>query len=344
MEDSKDAFQGGGPSHQVRLVDSDPSLELSVVIPTYNGAGSLPQLLDRLAIVLQEHGVAYEVIIVNDASPDDTWTVLESTLGKHRELRAIDLMVNHGQAIASLCGLAHARGQLIATMDDDLQHPPEELPRLLQAMEQHPGWDAVVGSWPRDEGLLRDIGSWINEAVDRWAHGTPKGFRHTAYRVMRRRLVAALVSHDTRTPVLWSLLWQCSNRIHNLDVEHSPRPYGRSGFTLRYGLKTVATNFFQASTLPLRTLSAFGMTVSIMAALVATAYVLRWSFGATTPPGWTSSFLAITFFGGASLFGLGLIGEYISLIMQEVRRPPPWNIRDSLMTPTAEDSTHPEWG
>lgn len=311
--------------------------QLSVVVPTYRGRESLGELADRLAKVLRRRQISYELLIVNDASPDDSWEVLQAISVEHPELRAIDLLVNHGQPRATMCGLAHARGELVATMDDDLQHPPEELDVLLDALLEHPDWDAVVGSWTRDEGTLRDIGSKVNEAADRLAHGTPKGFRHSAYRVMRRNVVEALLAHETRTPVVWSLLGQSAGRVHNVKIAHNPRPYGRSGFKFVDGAKLVLTSFFQASTLPLRGLSAFGILCSLISLLVGVVFIIRALLGVQTPAGWASSFLAVVFFGGATLFGVGLIGEYLSLVLQEVKRPPRWSVRRTIGT---EEDVH----
>lgn len=311
--------------------------QLSVVVPTYRGRESLGELVDRLATVLRRRQISYELLIVNDASPDDSWEVLQAISVEHPELRAIDLLVNHGQPRATMCGLAHARGELVATMDDDLQHPPEELDVLLDALLDHSDWDAVVGSWPRDEGTLRDIGSKINEGADRLAHGTPKGFRHSAYRVMRRNVVEALLAHETRTPVVWSLLGQSAGNVHNVKIAHNPRPYGRSGFKFVDGARLVLTSFFQASTLPLRGLSAFGILCSLISFLVGAVFVVRALLGVQTPAGWASSFLAVVFFGGATLFGVGLIGEYLSLVLQEVKRPPRWSVRRTI---GAEEEVH----
>jgi len=102
-----------------------------------------------------------ELVLVNDSSPDDTWAVIEGLARVHHSLVAIDLMTNEGQALATLCGIAHARGRFVATMDDDLQQWPEELGKLLDALKEHPEWDAAVGSWHRDhESMTRRVGSW----------------------------------------------------------------------------------------------------------------------------------------------------------------------------------------
>jgi glycosyltransferase involved in cell wall biosynthesis len=304
---------------------------LSVVVPTYRSAPALGELLDRLRTALA--GVDYEVVVVNDASPDDTWERLEALAPHHPELVAVDLLANRGQALATLCGVAHARGDQVATMDDDLQHPPEELPRLLAALAAHPRWDAVVGTWPRDHGLLRAAGSWLFARLDRLAHGTPKGFRHTAFRVMRRPLVDALLSHESRTPLFGPLLTQLSSEVHNVPVAHDARPHGSSTLSWRAATGQVAANFIHGTTLPLRLLSRVGLLCAAVAVVLGVVFFARWLAGADTPPGWASVFMATVFFGGAALFGLGLLGEYVGLIIQEVRRPPRWSVRRVLGQP-----------
>lgn len=306
------------------------SPDISVVVPTYRGADSLGELLDRLSSTLRARDLAFEVVVVNDASPDRTWEVLRKLSERHPELVAIDLLHNHGQARATICGLAHARGSVVATMDDDLQHPPEELPTLIEALAASDELDAVVGTWPRDEGFVRNIGSRAHSMIDRLAYGTPPGFHHTSFRLMRRPVVDAIVAHGTRTPVMSPLLRQVTSQIANIPVAHHERAYGTSNFRFAHGIVTVFTNLFQASTLPLRLLSRFGLAAAALALLLGLIIVGRWAGGANPPPGWLSSFTAVVFFGGAALFGLGLLGEYVHLIMREVRQPPRWSIRSMI--------------
>ncbi|HUU61477.1 MAG TPA: hypothetical protein VMX37_03735, partial [Acidimicrobiia bacterium] len=220
-----------------------------------------------------------------------------------------------------------------ATMDDDLQHPPEQLPRLLEALVANPRWDAVVGTWPRDHGSFRTAGSWLFGWVDRLAHGTPKGFRHTAFRVMRRPLVDALLSHESRTPLFGPLLTQLSSEVHNVPVTHDPRKHGSSTLSLRAAVRQVSDNLIHGTTLPLRLLSRLGLLFATVAFVLAVVFFARWLAGADTPPGWASVFMATVFFGGAALFGLGLLGEYVGLIIQEVRRPPRWSVRRVIGNP-----------
>lgn len=286
--------------------------------------------MDQLAEVLTVRGLAFEIVVVNDASPDDTWDVLAKIADRHPEVVAIDLLSNHGQPVATLCGLAHARGGLVATMDDDLQQPPSELPKLLDAIAQHDEWDAVVGQWSRDAGTLRNLGSRVHALVHRLAHRTPTTYRHTTFRVLRRPVVDALVAHETRTPLVGALLRGVTHRIGTVEVEHRARPYGSSSFRLSAGVARVVTNLLQGSTAPLRALSLLGTGSALLAVVLAVVFLARWAAGAQTPAGWMSSFLAVLFFGGAALLGVGLLGEYTSLVLREVRRPPRWRVRSRL--------------
>jgi glycosyltransferase involved in cell wall biosynthesis len=303
--------------------------ELSVVVPTYRGEASLPELLERLRGALA--GIDYEVVVVNDASPDGTWPLLESLATSHPELVAVDLMSNRGQAMATMAGLAQARAPLVATMDDDLQQPPEDLPVLIEALESNPRWDAVIGRWGRDHSsLFRRFGSWLYGASDRLSHGTPKGFRHTSFRLLRRRLVDALLEHQTRTPVLGPLIVQLSAEVHNVDVQHDERRHGTSTMTLAETVSRLLTNVVHGTAFPLRFISRLGIVTAVLAIGLAAYFFFRWLFGADTPLGWASVFVATTFFGGVILFAIGVLGEYTSVIVREVRRPPRWTVRSLL--------------
>ena len=204
----------------------------------------------------------------------------------------IDLLNNHGQPTATMCGLAAARGTLVATMDDDLEHRPEELHKLVEALDEHPDWDAVVATWPVQRSPMRDAGTRLYALADRIAWGTPRDFRHTAYRLMRRPTCLALVEHRTCTPVVGPLLHRVSSQVHNVEIEHGERIHGTSGLTVRDGLRRIVQNFASGSTAPLKALSALGLVLAAAAFIAGTALLLRWLFGADSPSGWLSVMLA----------------------------------------------------
>jgi glycosyltransferase involved in cell wall biosynthesis len=304
------------------------SIDISVVVPAYKGVESLPELVMRTEAFFAARKLRGEIILVNDASPDDSWTVIGDLSRTHSSVVGIDLMANHGQALATLCGIAHARGRLVATMDDDLQQWPEEFGKLIDALDEHPEWDAVIGTWPRDQGqVLKRLGSVVHAMIDRYVQGTPSGFRHTSFRLMRRPLADALTEHETRTPVLGPLIRQLSSRVHNVEVKHSKRPYGQSTITLRESVDRVITNIIHGTTLPLRLLARLGVAASMFSVLIGVYFTARWVAGIQTPPGWASVMLATVFFGGMILIGIATIGRYLSVIVEETRGRPKWSVR-----------------
>lgn len=310
-------------------VDQPPAI--SVVIPTYRAGEAIGELIERLDAMFDDADLTREYVIVDDRSPDDTWQRLNDLSRDHTNMRAIRLQRNIGQMGATLCGIAEATGDIVVTMDDDLQHPPEEIPKLLAALNDTPDWDVVIGSWDRgNDGTFRSMGSRVFERLQNLAIPHGSHLRHTAFRAFRRPVGTAMVDHGTRHPVVPSMILEVADSVHNVDVRHDERTYGESNFHLGAAIKLTLDNFIQSSALPLYWITAFGFTVAVVAAIVGAIYLFRAVVGADTPPGWTSSFLAVMFFGGATLATIGLLGRYIAVIMNEVRRPPRWVIRERI--------------
>ena len=309
------------------------SLDLSIVIPAFRSSESLPLVVKRLAEVLPSCAARFEVIVIDDRSPDDTWTVLRALALDYPFLKGIRLQHNIGQMSATLCGISLSSGDVVVTMDDDLQHIPEEVPRLLQALEQNPEWDVVIGSWSRgNDGYFRSAGSRFFEWLQNVAQPTGRHLRHTGFRAFRRAVADAMVDHGTRHPVMPTLILEVAGSVHNVDVEHQQRPFGASNFRLDSAVRLTLDTLVQSSARPLYWISALGLGIALVAMLVGVVYAVRSILGADTPPGWTSTFLAVLFFGGSILATLGLLGRYIAVIMTEVRRPPRWVIRDTTST------------
>ncbi|MCL1594888.1 MAG: glycosyltransferase family 2 protein [Actinomycetia bacterium] len=304
---------------------------VSVVIPTYRAGDSLEVLLNQLVDVFADEQTTVEFIVIDDRSPDDTWLRLLAIAERIPQLRAIRLQKNAGQMTATLCGIAEASGDVIVTMDDDLQNPPEEIPKLLDALESAPEWDVVIGSWDRgNDGRFRSVGSWGFERLQNLAVPQGNNLRHTAFRAFRRPVGEAMVEHGTRHPVMTSMIFEVADSVHNVDVQHAPRASGDSNFRFRAAAKLTLDNFVQTSALPLYWITGFGFFVAFVALVVGIVYVIRALAGAETPPGWTSTFLAVMFFGGTTLATLGLLGRYMAVIMNEVRRPPRWVVRERI--------------
>ena len=202
---------------------------LSVIVPVYNGSASLSDLVQRLEAVLPPLCSAYELILVNDASLDDSWQVIEGLTLNHGWIRGIDLARNYGQHNALLCGIREARGDIIVTMDDDLQHPPEELPRLLDRLERDT--DVVYGTPLREQrGRWRIVASQVSKIVLQRAMGAQAARSISAFRAFRRRGALAFKTYENPFVNVDVVLSWGARSFATVPVRHDPRRTGRSNY------------------------------------------------------------------------------------------------------------------
>jgi glycosyltransferase involved in cell wall biosynthesis len=305
----------------------------SVVIPTYRGAGTMVELLERLTRVMRGLSKGFEILLVDDCSPDDTWEVIKGLAPAYPELRALRLMTNVGQYAAILCAFEHVRGNFIITMDDDLQQPPEEIPKLIQGMAEHPEMDGVIGTFQtKEHSFWRRLGSSLVGFINRCVSHKPRDLQTTNFRLLRRCLVEAVAAHHTRNPVLGPLILRNTQALINVPVAHHPRSTGRSGYSLYKLIKLTMDHVLNYSTLPLKLVSVVGIVAFLFSFFLGLYYLgLYFITGSTVEvQGWTTLVLLITFFGGLILLSLGLIGEYLIRIIREVNHSPRYVIRERL--------------
>ena len=302
---------------------------LSIVIPVCNGEKSLPVLVPELVAQLRSSGWAFEIILVNDASSDGSWDAILQLRARFPQVRGVDLMFNTGQFRALLCGLAQVRGEIVVTMDDDLQHPPREVLKLVRALTDDPKIDAVIGCPDmRHHRRYRNIGSRFNDVILRMSLGKPRDLHFGSFRAIRRPVVDAMLSFGTTNPVPGPLLFKTTKRLRNVTVEHLPRSQGESNYSVYKLGKVALDNLLSYSTLPLKVVSGFGLaTALVSASLGFVILVYRW-LNPSRVLGWTSLALLIIFFSGLMLFSIGLIGEYLIRILTEVGRSPRYIIRE----------------
>ena len=305
------------------------SVAYSVVVPVYRSGAWLAELVSRIEAALRPSGEVFEVILVNDASPDEiTWPKIEELAARHSWVRGYDMLYNVGQFVAIMCGLEQARGELIITMDDDLQHPPEELPKLIQALREEPGLVCVAGLYDsKQHSWLRNAGSRLYAFILARLYGKDAAIKTTSFRIMRRELAEAITRYRSARPLLGSMTVQLTNRIRNIPVAHHPRPQGRSGYRIRQLVGRTLDAVIYKSTAPLRFFSVFGFVTAAIAFLIGLVVFLRWTAGAVVVPGFTSLILTIAFFSGTILMGIGILGEYMARIINEVSGPARYHIR-----------------
>ena len=301
---------------------------ISVVVPVYNSEHSLTPLVERLKGVLASHATRLEIIMVNDASRDGSWGVVEKLASEHAEVRGISLLRNYGQHNALLCGIRAATGEIIVTIDDDLQHPPEEILLLLDRLAA--GADVVYGTPQREShGLWRDLASQITKIVLQEAMGAEVARDVSAFRVFRAQLRDAFSTYSNPSVSVDVLLTWATTRFAAVRVRHEPRTIGVSNYTFRKLLRHALNMMTGFSTRPLQlaSLIGFGFTLFGMAVLV---YVVgRYLIQGGVVPGFAFLASVIAIFSGAQLFALGIIGEYLARMHLRMMDRPTYAVRST---------------
>jgi dolichol-phosphate mannosyltransferase/undecaprenyl-phosphate 4-deoxy-4-formamido-L-arabinose transferase len=274
-------------------------------------------------------GEPYEIIFVDDCGPDHSWSVLQGLVARDGAVTAIQLMHNSGQSNATLCGISHAAGAIVITMDDDLQHPPEEIPKLIDALREDV--DVVMGV-PREKKhhWFRRLGSDTMHRMVCQLLGKDHELRFSSFRLMRRPVVDGLLTLRTLSPALGPMIYSVTARIVNTTVQHAPRTEGQSGYTLSRLLSQSMNNLIGYSMLPLRLLAVVGCIGIFVSIVFATVLLVRYLMGGITVPGWTTLALLLVLLSGFNFFSFAILGEYVLRILQRVNATPQYLVRSRL--------------
>ncbi len=300
-------------------------LRVSVVIPVYNST-VLEELATRIdAVFAGLPDTDYELIFVDDASPDPrVWPTLEELTRRFDPVRAIQLTRNFGQQPATLCGLAEARGDFVITMDDDLQHAPEDIPKLLALTD----WDIVIGQFDRRRhNLFRRLTSRAKGYFDRIILGKPKGIQMSAFRMLSRTVVDGVLSIRTPHPFLPALMFHVSQNVTGARVGHSSRREGRSGYTLWKLIRVFSNLMINNSSLVLRLVGNLGILFAGISFLMAILVIYRKLVHGVSAQGWTSLLATQLLLGGLLLFSVGIVGEYLIRIIESSESKPTYFVR-----------------
>jgi glycosyltransferase involved in cell wall biosynthesis len=296
----------------------------SVVIPVYNSEDSLQVLVEALGKVLPGLCQEYEVLLVNDGSRDRSWEIICQLSQCDPRVHGIKLMRNYGQHNALLCGIRSARYDIIVTMDDDLQHPPEEIGRLLDKLDE--GYDVVYGSprkMPHD--FMRNLFSLYTKRVLSYVMGIKTVRDIGSFRAFRTGLRKAFATYQSPGVIIDALLAWGTTSFAVVYVDQAPRQAGRTNYNfgkLFHVAMQILTGF---STAPLRLASLIGFGFTIFG-LVVLVYVIIVSFMAGSVPGFPFLASIIALFGGMQLFALGVFGEYLARIFDRSLEHPPYVI------------------
>ena len=310
-------------------------MNISVIVPAFNSSQITAELVERLEPVLRREADDFELILVNDGSRDDSWEVVSDLAREYPWIRCIDLTRNYGQHSALLCGIRAARYEFSVTLDDDLQHPPEEIAHLLAELRKD--CDVVYGV-PDEEahGIWRVLASRITKMALQNAMGVQKARHVSALRAFRTDLRKSFASYRGSSPSIDVLLSWGTTRFCSVQVRHDPRRVGVSNYTFRQLVRHALNMVTGFSTFPLRLASVvgFGFTLFGFAVLV---YVLaRYLIEGGSVPGFPFLASIIAIFSGAQLFALGIIGEYLARMHNRMMDRPTYSVRSTSDDWTAE--------
>ena len=301
--------------------------QLSVVIPVYRSEAALPTLVQRLQPTLASLAREYELVLVSDGSPDRSWEVIEQLAAQHGWVRGIRLMRNYGQHNALLAGIRAARFDTIVTMDDDLQHPPEELPKLLAKIED--GFDVVYGTPEQEQhGLLRDLASMVTKIALQSAIGAETAREVSAWRVFRTQLRDAFTSYHSPFVSIDVLLTWGTTKFGSVRVRHDPRTIGKSNYTFRKLVRHALNMMTGFSVLPLQLASVIGFTFTLFGIGVLLYVVGRYIISGSSVAGFPFLASIIAIFSGAQLFALGIIGEYLARVHFRTMDKPSYTVAE----------------
>jgi len=294
---------------------------VSIVVPVYNSEGSLTELVRQLDSVLRPLCDRFEVILVNDGSRDRSWDVVQQLAQEYEWVRGFNLLRNYGQHNALLCGIRFAKNDIVVTMDDDLQHPPEEVPKLLARLAE--GYDVVYGTPQKQQhGLWRDLASALTKIALRSVMRVDVARSASAFRAFRTQLRDAFASYQSPFVSIDVLLTLGTTRFSAVPVRHEARGVGDSNYSFRK-LATHALDMITGfSTAPLQLASVVGFLFTLFG-FVVLAYVLgRYAVEGGSVPGFAFLASIIAIFSGAQLFALGIIGEYLARMhLRTMERP-----------------------
>lgn len=302
--------------------------EYSIIIPVYNSETTLEELFRRTKIIFENLGSSFEVIFVDDASQDNSWDILKAIKAANPDhITAIRLSKNFGQHNAVFCGIEHAQGSVLITIDDDLQIPPEEIPKLISVFKDKDA-DLVYGYFGKKKhSLLRNFGSYfIKKSSQILMHSPGEG---SSFRLITSELAGNILKHNQHFMYIDELLLWYTGNIAFIEVSHQKRTSHRSGYSTWKLMKLSANIVIYYTAVPLRIMTYGGFLLSVLSFILGIRFIIS-KLVHDVPLGYTSLIVAILFSTSIIMLCLGLIGEYLTRIYQVQNKKPPYSIRKIL--------------
>lgn len=305
----------------------------SVIVPVYRGAETIPELASQLIQTLEDRVPDFEIIFVNDGSPDNSWEIITRLSSEHPRVRGVNLLRNYGQHNALLSGIRQAHREVIVTLDDDLQNPPAEIPKLLEKLAE--GYDVVYGTPSQEQhGLWRDLASQVTKLALKSAMGVDTARQVSAFRAFRTVVRQGFADYHSPSVSIDVLLTWGAARFSSVPVTHQPRLAGQSNYTFRKLVRHAMNMVTGFSILPLQLASLMGFVFAAFGLLVLIYVVGRYLIQGGSVPGFPFLASTIAIFSGVQLFALGIMGEYLARMHFRLQDRPPYVIGEQTPTVT----------
>ncbi|MCI5954005.1 MAG: glycosyltransferase family 2 protein [Lachnospiraceae bacterium] len=311
--------------------------KVSFVIPCYRSEHTLPHVVKEIEEKMKTlKQYEYDLILVNDCSPDDTFGTIRTLCREHKNIKGISFAKNFGQHAALMAGLRHSDGDYVVCLDDDGQTPADEVDKLLEKLEE--GYDAVYAKYEhKQHSAFRNMGSKVNELMTRVMLNKPADLYVSSYFAVKKFVVDDMVRYENSYPYVIGLVLRATKNITNVTVNHREREEGSSGYTVKKLLGLWFNGFTAFSVKPLRIATAIGAVSAVVGFLYGAFTIIKRLVNPDVPMGFSSTMSAIVFFGGMIMLMLGLIGEYVGRIYISLNNSPQYVIRE-IINPGKEES------
>jgi len=303
--------------------------EFSVVVPVYNSEESLHELYRRLQSVFFKMGKSFEIVFVNDCSKDESLSILREIKKQNENVTVIDLYRNFGQQNALMCGFNFCKGRYVITIDDDLQNPPEEIPKLFKKITD--GYDAVFGTYiKKKDRFYKNMGSMLFRKLNHKIFEVKNNLKFSSFRIIKNEVIEQIKNTNTAFPYISGMLVQTTRNITNVTLKHEKRKYGKSNYTLKKLFKISFNLLINHSTILLRIFGYVGLIVSLLSFSIGLIFMVKQIISGKAPAGWTSLIVLVSFYNALILIIFFVIGEYISRILKESSNANNYAIKEVL--------------
>lgn len=309
--------------------------KVSFVIPCYRSAQTIESIVEEIEVTVKNK-IDYEIVLVNDSSPDNTFGVISAICRRNNKVIGINFAQNFGQHAALMAGLRHTTGDIVVCLDDDGQTPADEVFKLINKIDE--GYDVVYAKYEgKKHSLFRNLGSKLNFKMTESLLNKPKDLYISSYFAVRRFVVEQMLEYHNPYPYVIGLILRVTKNIANVEVKHRARENGESGYTLKKLIALWVNGFTAFSVKPLRLASFTGVMVAIIGFISMICTVINRIANPSVPLGWSSTMAVLLVLGGLILLVLGMIGEYIGRIYICINNSPQYVIKEIIKNETEKD-------